>query len=282
MTPDALENMLNFARLVPIGFIVAVYGALIGVGGGFVLVPLIFWIMPSDLSPTTVTSMSLTVVFFSSYAGTMAYARMKRIHYYYGILFTVAGIPAVILGTTAIRYVPRRPFAMVFGLLLLTLGVFLCLRPLRKKTNGDADAEPSSPEGEETAISPRRVLLGTIAAAYMRLCPGLLGIGGGIIQVPFLIKIMRFRPHVATATSLFILCLSSFCGVASHMVHDLLYPETSGFFICLDKAMYLAVGALIGAPVGAAISQRVQGPWIVRLLALAICGVGARLFWTAV
>jgi len=282
MTQQALANLYDFLLLVPLGFVVSAYGSLIGAGGGFVLVPLLFLIMPDDLSPATVTSMSLTVVFFNAYAGTLAYARMKRIYYYYGVMFALAGVPAVILGTSAVRYVPRQPFAVAFGMLLCALGVFLALRPAEKAREQGNPMPNSSGAPSDSSSPPDRTRLGVVVAAYVQFCAGLMGIGGGIIQVPFLIKVMRFRPHVATATSLFILSIVCFVGIISHAVHDFFDPERGAFFITLDKSMYLAVGALMGAPVGASISQRVRASGIVRLLALALCIVGGTLVWKAV
>lgn len=280
MSPEAVENFQNFIRLVPLGFAVSAYGSLIGAGGGFLLVPLLILLMPGQMGPGTVTSISLTVVFFNAYAGTLAYARMKRIHYYYGLLFSVAGLPAVVIGTTAVRHVSRRPFAICFGLLLAALGVYLTLRPLGKRTGGDLTSDiPCNGFNREQR---KRIYQGVLFSAYARFGAGLLGIGGGIVQVPFLIKVMRFSPHVATATSLFILAISCFVGVASHAVQDFLHPANSEFFIGLDKAAYLSVGALMGAPLGAFLSQKIRGSGLVRLLALALVLVGGRLFWKAI
>jgi len=283
MTEAALENLHHFVRLVPLGFLVAVYGSMIGAGGGFVLVPFLLLFMPKELTPATVTSISLSVVFFNAYSGTITYALMKRIHYYLGAMFALAGIPAVILGATLIREVPRRPFTIGFGLLLCVLGAYLALRPHGGQESANKEAPTGNSHGENAKSSdaPKHARLGVIVAAYVQFCSGLLGIGGGIIQVPFLIKVMRLRPHVATATSLFILAIASLTGIIAHVAHDLAHPEESTFFIGLDKAAYLAVGALMGAPVGAFLSQRIRGSALVRLLSIALCLVGARLLWKA-
>lgn len=280
MTPEALENLNNFIRLVPLGFLVATYGSMIGAGGGFVLVPLLFLLMPEKLPPGTVTSMSLTVVFCNAYAGTLAYARMGRVNYSIGVLFALAGIPAVVLGTTAVRHVPAGPFQVVFGILLCALGLLLVVRPAKPQSKeSPEELKTSSAEASGPSVRKDRTRLGAVVTAYIEFCSGFLGIGGGVIQVPFLIRVMHFRPHVATATSYFILCMIAFTGVTSHAVHDLLNPEESQFFPGLGKAVYLAIGGMMGAPVGAAISQKIRGSGIVRLLAVALVIAGARLFW---
>jgi uncharacterized membrane protein YfcA len=274
MTPEAVENFSNFIRLVPLGFLVGGYGTLIGAGGGFVLVPLLLLMIPGE-SAATVTSMSLAVVFFNAYSGTLAYARMGRIDYFSGLLFALAGIPGTILGTIAVSYIPRQPFDITFGVLLLAIGLFLAIRPLRqpqKNLHGTAQnrtTESSAP------VSSSSALLGSVASGYIGLFSGFLGIGGGIIHVPFLIRVLHFAPHVATATSHFVLAIVALVGTLSHVI-------SGEFQTGIDRTMYLAVGVMMGAPLGAMISGRVRGSWIVRGLALALCFVSARLLWKAV
>src|SRR5512145_1409355 len=121
----------GFPALLGLGFVVGGYGTLIGAGGGFLLVPALLLLFP-DLQPVEVTAISLTVVFFNAYAGTWAYARMRRIDYAAGLLFAVAGIPGALLGVWAVQFVPREPFDFIFGLLLLLLGFYLTIRPVRE------------------------------------------------------------------------------------------------------------------------------------------------------
>jgi uncharacterized membrane protein YfcA len=67
--------------------------------------------------------------------------------------------------------------------------------------------------------------------------------------------------------------------MVSHLVQDLLQPGEGAFFVGMDKAMFLAVGAMLGAPLGALLSQYIRGRVLVRLLALALCIVGIQLLW---
>src|SRR5262245_291949 len=117
MSPDLVE----FGRLAPLGFLIGAYGTLIGAGGGALLVRALLILMP-DESPATVTSISLAVVFFNAYAGTVAYARMRRIDYFAGVLFAIAGLPGAVLGTILVREVARVLFDPTFGVLLLAIG----------------------------------------------------------------------------------------------------------------------------------------------------------------
>ncbi len=254
--------------LVGLGVLVGAYGTLIGAGGGFLLVPVLLLVAPK-LEPAVVTAISLTVVFFNAYAGTWAYARMGRIDYRAGLLFAVAGIPGALLGTWVIAYVSRGPFDLTFGLLLLGLSVYLILRPVHPGF-GSLDGFES-----RKRLAKDGSLLGSIGSAYLGLLSSLLGIGGGILHVPFLIRILRFRPHVATATSQFILALTSLTAAISHLLGGRLNSV-------LGPTAFLALGVMMGAPVGASISGLFRGPALVRLLALALGAVAIRLLWRLV
>ncbi|MFV0443428.1 MAG: sulfite exporter TauE/SafE family protein [Planctomycetaceae bacterium] len=258
MNPDLYE----FAKLLPLGFCVGCYGTLVGAGGGSVLVPLLLVLLPDTTSPAAITSMSLAVVFFNAYAGTIAYMRMGRIDFAAGILFTVASLPGAVLGTLLVHTMPRHLFDLLFGCLLLGIGGWLFSNPL-----GESDrAEPTGAADE----SNRRTLIGSIGSAYIAVLSSLLGIGGGIIHVPFLIRVLRMPPHTATATSHFVL---TFMALAATITHVCLKEFQSG----LPQTMYLSVGVMMGAPLGATLSTRLKGSLIVRILALALCFVGLRL-----
>ena len=259
------SELAEFARLAPLGFAIGAYGTLIGAGGGSLLVPALLLLMP-DKGPATITSMSLAVVFFNAYSGTIAYVRMRRVDFRAGTLFTLASIPGAIVGVLLVHQLPRTLFEPVFGVLLLSLGAFLVFSPL--------GAAPTVAEG----VNPRRESadrIGAIGSAYIAVLSSLLGIGGGIVHVPFLIRVLRLPPHVATSTSHFVLTFMALTATITHLV-------MGQFKSGLAQTMYLAVGVMMGAPIGAALSARLHGSLIVRLLALALCLVGVRLLVAAV
>ena len=102
----------------------------------------------------------------------------------------------------------------------------------------------------------------------------LLGIGGGIIHVPVLSQLLGFPVHVATATSHFVLAIMALAGSLVHLATGELRPG-------LGRVAALAAGVLIGAQVGARLSSRVHGVWIMRGLAVALGFVGLRILLAA-
>ncbi|MGE3779201.1 MAG: sulfite exporter TauE/SafE family protein [Pirellulaceae bacterium] len=261
MTPELQE----FVRLAPLGLLVGAYGTLVGAGGGSVLVPALLMLLPKE-TPATVTAISLAVVFFNAYSGTIAYMRMGRVDYRAGTVFTLAGLPGAVLGTFLVHEMPRKLFDPIFGVLLVVIGGLLVTNPLGRRQSV-AGEEP-----DHGGLSERCMLLGSVGSAYIGLLSSLLGIGGGIIHVPFLIRALRMPTHTATATSHFVL---TFIALTATITHVALGEFERG----IAETMYLAVGVMMGAPLGAALSTRLHGSLILRLLAVALCLVGVRLLW---
>jgi uncharacterized membrane protein YfcA len=257
-----------------VGFLVGTYGTLIGAGGGFVLVPFLLLLYPTE-NPELITSISLAVVFCNALSGSIAYARTGRIDYRSGLLFALATIPGAILGALTTAYIPRRLFDGVLGVLMLLGAGVLLWRP---------GTEPHTPtpafrhglvrtviEADRTAHTfSYNPWLGVGLSAVVGYFSSLLGIGGGIIHVPALVQLLHFPVHIATATSHFVLAIMALTGTLVHIA-------TGTFHHGLRRTIALSVGVLFGAQLGAWLSQRVQGTWILRGLALALGAVGIRL-----
>jgi len=259
-----MDFYLQLLWLIPLGFFAGGYGTLIGAGGGFVLAPVLLLIYP-DEAPETITSISLSVVFFNALSGTLAYAGAKRIDFKLGAIFAVATMPGAIVGALATNAVSRAKFNLVFGVLLIAVAIFLALSPGQK---GVAQASrdsrrPFKPSGPA-------LLAGVFLSTIFGFISSFLGIGGGFLYVPALIYLLRLPIHIATATSLFVLTITAFTGSATHIA--------AGFFHSgIRRAIGLSIGAILGAQVAARLSRHVRGDWIIRSLAAALGLVGLRL-----
>jgi uncharacterized membrane protein YfcA len=256
--------------------VVGLFGTLIGAGGGFILVPVLLLLYP-DKSPETITSISLAVVFLNSLSGSLSYARMKLIDYKSGLLLASTTVPASIFGALTTSYLPRRWFDGVFAFLLIMMAIYLFMRtnraakPTAKIESHTFIRKIIDAQGIEHIYSYNPVL-GLITGAFIGYISSLLGIGGGIIHVPVLIHLLNFPVHLATATSHFMLAIMSFSGTLVHLSKGLLANS-------LSQILPIGIGVIVGAPMGARLSRRVQGNWIQRSLALALIFVGIRLLF---
>ncbi|MBI5092602.1 MAG: sulfite exporter TauE/SafE family protein [Candidatus Hydrogenedentes bacterium] len=270
--------MTQYLWLVPLGFVVGAYGTLIGAGGGFVLVPVLLILYPRE-SPEIITSISLAVVFFNALSGSVAYARMRRIDYRSGILFSAASVPGAVLGALLTSHIPRQAFDLVFGALMTLAAIYLLIRPVAGNPVLDAGGEPRfarrvvEANGVTHSFSYNPVT-GVVISFGVGFISSLLGIGGGIIHVPALVGLLNFPVHVATATSHFILAAMALTGTAVHIGAG---TFTTGF----RRTLLLSIGVLLGAQLGAMLSSRMRGTWIIRSLAIVLGLVGVRILWLA-
>lgn len=264
---------LTWIGLIVLGFVVGGYGTMIGAGGGFVLVPLLLFLYPKD-PPELLTSISLAVVFFNVLSGSAAYARQKRIDFLAGNVFALASIPGAIAGAIVVGYVPRRTFDVIFAVMLLAVSTFLIARPAarvveRRRRTGLVERELTDGEGFTYHYS-YNMILGALLSAMVGFLSGLLGTGGGVIHVPIMVQILLFPAHIATATSHYVLSISSLTGTIVHLLHG----DLSGGF---SRTAALGIGVLMGAQLGARLSRLLAGSSLIRLLAVAMALVAVRL-----
>ena len=258
--------MEQYLWLIPLGFVVGAYGTLIGAGGGFVLVPILLVLYPRE-SPEIITSISLAVVFFNAASGSVAYARMGRIDYRAGLIFSAAAAPGAVLGALSTSYIPRNTFNLMFGIIMILASFYLFRRP-----GGGRHGSVGNLAANE--VPPYNLTLGTALSLFVGYFSSLLGIGGGIIHVPALVRILNFPVHIATATSHFILAIMALTGTLAHFA-------TGTFHHGIRRAICLSIGVVIGAQVGARLSTRISGSWIIRGLAIALGFVGIRILFLA-
>jgi uncharacterized membrane protein YfcA len=270
-----LGTVLAAAGFVALGIGIGTLGTLIGAGGGFILLPILALLWP--LEPTgTLTATSLAVVAANATSGAIAYGRQRRIDLRSGVAFAIATLPGGIAGALLARAIPRRPFDLAFALVLLALAfVVVRTRP---------DQGPPAPEGRAWGLVARELVdrggtvhryqvklpLGVAISFVIGFASSLLGVGGGFIHVPALIALLGFPVHVATATSHFVLAFTATAGTVTHIAAG----DLEGVW---PRALYIAIGAVAGAQVGARLSTRVRGTVIVRLLATALVIVALRL-----
>ena len=262
--------------LIPLGFAVGAFGTLVGAGGGFVLVPVLLLLYPHE-NAASITSISLMVVFFNATSGSIAYARLRRIDYFTGLVFAAAATPGAIAGAYLVGAVPRQTFDLLFGMILLGLAAYTGWAAgrtagIRSPVRGwGVTTRVMAGEEGQTFRYSYSLPQGIAYSVGVGFISSLLGIGGGVIHVPIMITLLRFPVHVAVATSHFVLALISISGVAVHLSNGDLEGAN------LARALLIAAGVVPGAQLGARLAQRVHGPTIVRLLAVALVALGVRL-----
>jgi uncharacterized membrane protein YfcA len=265
--------MVQYLWLIPVGVLVGTFGTLIGAGGGFILAPVLLLAYP-DERPEIITSISLAVVFFNAFSGSVAYARMRRIDYRSGVLFALATVPGAVVGALTTTYLPRRAFDLLFGMCMILAAFFLLVR----QGHAPGARQPAAHYIHRTLIDAEGMhytfsynpILGIALSVAVGYLSSLLGIGGGIVHVPAMVHVLHFPVHIATATSHFTLAVMALAGTLVHIA-------TGAFHHGVRRTIVLAFGVLVGAQLGARLSHVVQGAWILRSLAVALGAVGVRI-----
>lgn len=119
--------MIELSGLVLFGFLVGLYGTLVGIGGGPILVPVITMIFRYD-TPTIIAT-SLFAIFFNTLSGSIAYINERRVDLVSGTKFGLATIPGSLISTFAVYYIHLHIFTSYFGLFLIGLAVYIFLKP---------------------------------------------------------------------------------------------------------------------------------------------------------
>jgi uncharacterized membrane protein YfcA len=256
-----------------LGVAIGAFGTVVGAGGGFVLTPVLLLLYPHD-PPRTIAAISLTAVFFNASSGTAAYLRQRRVDVRSGLVFAAATIPGAVGGALLTAAVSRRVFDAIMGSVLAGLAAWLLA--------GDRWRPLPARRGVRTRLLVDRegllyeydvpVLHGAAYSLGVGFVSSFLGIGGGVIHVPLLVRALGFPTHVATATSHFVLAWMAGVGTVTHAL-----AGSFGGGHGLRRAAALSVGVVVGAQVGARLSRRLRGHHIERLLAVALLALASRL-----
>jgi uncharacterized membrane protein YfcA len=138
--------------LLVIGFGVGTYGTLIGAGGGFVLVPILLVIYPTE-TPTQLTAVSLATVFANAGSGSVAYLRARRVDLRSAALFSLATLPGAVLGALTVQALSRGAFNVLFGAVLTMASLVLL-----SNRSGDSSSSASFPLPNGVSSSTRRAI----------------------------------------------------------------------------------------------------------------------------
>ncbi|AAL80492.1 sulfite exporter TauE/SafE family protein [Pyrococcus furiosus DSM 3638] len=216
-----------------VGIVVGILAAMFGLGGGFLIVPTLN-ILGVEIHSAIGTS-SASIV-FTSLSSSIAYSRQRRIHYRAGILLASTAIIGAYIGAWMTSFLPSNQLKVIFGITL----IFVAYRVYRKKP-----VEPSEVKLEDIKLNEKLIPVGGF---FSGIASGLLGVGGGIINVPFLTW-LGMPIHYAVATSSFAIVFTSLSGAIKH------YMLGNVQLIWLP---FLVPGLIIGAQIGARLAKKTR------------------------
>jgi len=241
-----------FEWLLPVfGFLIGIFAALTGIGGGAFIVPLLVLIY--SLETDNAIGTSLAAILFTAIASTLNYSRQKRIYYRTGLLLAVATVPGALLGSYLTEIIRAKLLGLILGALLIPIAIIIMVDPatrLQKRSTANGKHPQTDTKTDSELINSKRtLLLGLPLSFFGGLASGLLGIGGGMLVVPILTLAIGMPIHIATATSMFNMIFTATSGVTMHFLEN---------HITFEIAAFLGLGTVLGAQVGAYASKRIS------------------------
>ena len=280
------QQAAEWLTLAAVGFVTGVFGVLVGAGGGFILVPILRIFFDKD--PAIVAGTVLALVAANSISGAFAYRYMRVVDKRSAYLFAAAAIPGSVIAPfvlkKALEGLPG-VFDAMFGLLLVILAVRIATQQFdsgRQSRLGRARSRRRSFINPQTLHRRRitaesgetyRYRLNERWAVLINFVLGFIssffGVGGGFLRTPILVYAFGFPVQVAVATSIFALSFYTTAGAATHAF--------IGNIEWFPTFVFAGIGLVTGGQIGARLSGKVQGPWIMRLLMLVILAMGVQL-----
>jgi uncharacterized protein len=265
---------LLYLLFIVVGIAAGAFGGLLGLGGGIILVPALLY-LPSlfsgapALSPQMAVGTSLLLIIITSFASIMSYRKGNLIDYQSGWLFFIGSAPGAVVGAYVVRFFDRSSFNVYYGIFMAFMFLVLTFRKkLRQQNIRWKVTKTYTDENGEVYTYGYSSLLAIILSFLVGIISSMFGIGGGALIVPFLLVLFRFPPHMATATSMFVIFLSSIVGSTTHIMYG---------HVVWALVLTTAPGAWIGGKLGAAISRRLSGSRIELILRAVLLLIAIRM-----
>lgn len=248
--------------LFSLGVVAGTFGALVGLGGGVILVPVLsLWF---DLPIETAVGMSLVCVIATSSGAAAVYVQRRWTDLRLGMVLELATTLGAVTGAAVVTLLPDSVVKGLFAAFLL----YAITMMLRRRKEAGASAPNEIPD-YQVRNRPVGLAVSYVAGG----ASGMLGIGGGPIKVPLMHVVMGVPLKVAAATSNFMI------GVTAAASAFLYYSRGD---VIVAMTAPLAVGVFTGALLGSWLTARIHGRWIRYVLLpvliyLAVVMLGAAL-----
>ncbi|WP_026688459.1 sulfite exporter TauE/SafE family protein [Alteribacter aurantiacus] len=272
---------MEWIFLLILGLVAAILGSIMGLGGGIIIVPALmvlsgYTTILEGITPQVAVGTSLLVMIFTGLSSTLAYVKQKKVDIKSGLIFFIGSGPGALFGVWLNKDINVNTFLIFFGIFIIIVSFILMVRkyvkPIKLAKTGGVRRTYINDLGEtvEYGYNP---FLGIGIGFVVGMCSGLFGIGGGSLMVPAMILLFAFPPHMAVATSMFLVFLSAIVSSISHISLgnvDWLY------------AAALIPGAWVGGIVGAGINRRLGSDTVVNLLRIMLIIIGIRLIYQGI
>lgn len=260
--------------LVAAGAFVGFLSGLLGVGGGFLLTPILMLV---GIPPTVAAASDSCQIVAASSSAVAAHFRLGNVDFKMGITLLAGGLTGAGVGVQLIRILRALGNAdllitLTYIVVLGAVGGSMFIASLRNLRRGPMTVKLHKPVRRSEILRrlPFQVSFGRSGVRHSILVPfflcvvvgilaSIMGVGGGFMMVPMMVYLLRMPAHVAVGTDLFQILFT--CAGVTYM------QSTTNHTVDLVLALLLALGSTIGAQIGARLTRLLRGDQLLIILA---------------
>ncbi|MCQ8784192.1 sulfite exporter TauE/SafE family protein [Mangrovibrevibacter kandeliae] len=278
------EISVNILVIVGMGAAVGFLSGMFGVGGGFLITPLLIFY---NIPPAVAVATGANQVIAASFSGALAHYRRGTIDLKLGLMLLIGGAVGSVLGVflfTILRRIGQLDLivSLLYVVFLGTVGGLMFVESVSAMRRGGGSGEVGRRSGQHGWIhrlplkmrfQRSKLYVSVIPVlgigAFIGILASVMGVGGGFIMVPALIYLLRVPTSVVVGTSLFQIIFTA-------AVTTILQASTN-YNVDIVLAFLLMIGGVVGAQFGADAGRRLRGDQLRALLALLVLAVCIRL-----
>lgn len=279
--PVALTS-INILIPVGLGLAVGLLSGLFGVGGGFLMTPLLIMFgIPSTVAAATDSNQIVA----ASTSGTYAHWRVGNVDFKMGFHLLIGGFIGGLLGVQAIKILKELGNAdfvikMTYVLMLGVVGTYMfveSLNAIRKSKNKSETAKPAPEKDnaftrflkslplqtryEKSGVT-HSMILPIVFGGFVGVLAALMGVGGGFLMVPVMVYILRMPMHVVVGTSLF--------QILFNCIEVTFLQAYTNHNVDFILAVLLLLGSTVGAQIGTVFGRKLKGEQLKIILAVIV------------
>lgn len=284
--PVALTS-INIFIPVGLGLAVGLLSGLFGVGGGFLMTPLLIMFgIPSTVAAATDSNQIVA----ASTSGTYAHWKVGNVDFKMGLYLLIGGFIGGLFGVYAIKVLKASGNAdfvikMTYVLMLGIVGIYMFIESLssmKKKKTEKVKTEKESSLGKFLRSLPLQthfeksgvthsLLLPLIFGGFVGILAAIMGVGGGFLMVPVMVYILRMPMHVVVGTSLF--------QILFNCIEVTFLQAYTNHNVDFILAVLLLLGSTVGAQVGVVFGRKLKGEQLKIILAVIVLAVTAKIIF---
>jgi uncharacterized protein len=269
-----LLSIISSILLLLGGCLAGAFGALLGLGGGVLLIP--FLVMVLDVPMHQAIATSIIAVIATSSAGAAMNLERRIVHMRLGMLLEIATVSGAILGGITANYLSAGVLTKLFSGLIFIVALIMTWKLQHHDgkeivyLDGVLPAEFTDPaNGKTVSYTVKNIPASMTVSLVAGNISGLLGVGGGLFKVPAMNILSGIPMKAATATSNFMIGVTAAASAFIYFAHGHLNP-----FV----ASIAALGVLLGSMIGISMSRRIHSKALTWIFILALLGISIQLY----